>query len=121
MRKPIVFSGKYLRAFTDIGNSSQKDFSQSPLFTAKVKVGFVVAKKKVRKAVNRNRIRRLMKEDYRKSASRRDITPMKAWLIFSLTDAGYEHFSNFPKTRSGIFSDDLKIISEKLLNAINHK
>lgn len=121
MRKPVVYYGKYLKAFTDIKKISQKDYSKSPLFTSRVKVGFIIAKKKVRKAVNRNRIKRLMKEDYRKSDFREVTDTVEASLILSLTDDGYELFKNNPKTRSGIFADDLKLISDKLKNSANHK
>jgi ribonuclease P protein component len=121
MRKPVVYYGKYLKAFADVKKISQKDYSQSPLFTSRVKVGFIIAKKRVRKAVNRNRIKRLMKEGYRKSDFRGVTDTIDASLLFSLTDEGLELFKNNPKIRSGIFADDLKLISDKLKNSANHK
>ncbi len=118
MKNPDVFSGKYLKAFADISRTGLNDSSKSPLFTSRVKVGFIVAKKKVKRAVQRNRIKRLMREDYRKFKSKNDFIDKEMSLIFSLTDDGYELFRKRPGIRSGIFEIDLKLISGKIMASI---
>ena len=115
MKNPVVFSGKYLKAFADISRTGLNDSSKSPLFTSKVKVGFIVAKRRVRKAVQRNRIKRLMKEDYRRFKATDNFIDDEMSLIFSLTDHGYEFFRLKTGIKSGIFANDLILISGKIV------
>ena len=118
MKNPDVFSGKYLKVFAHISRTGLNESSNSPLFTSKVKVGFIVAKKKVKRAVKRNRIKRLMKEDFRRFKASENFVNEEMSLIFSLTDNGYELFRINPDIKSGIFINDLMLISEKVMASL---
>lgn len=110
-----VFTGTYLKAYVRILSSEYK--RSSPLFTDNVKVGFLIAKKRIRNAVLRNRIRRLMREDYRMHRKILTSTGIDAELVLTLTNSGYDHFTASPGTKAGIFVPDLTKLSEYLLKS----
>lgn len=89
-------STQYLKAFVNKQSTDTKTtvFSKSPLFTENVKVGFIIAKKKFKKAVIRNRIRRLLKEAYRLSKNQTGLFNFDLNIIFTLSENGYVLFKN---------------------------
>ncbi len=97
LQNSIIISSEFLKAFIQIQksenfNSSENYLTESPLLTNNVKVGFIVAKKKIRKAVSRNRIKRLLKETYRMNKYLFEIFPFNLNIILSLTGSGYDYF-----------------------------
>jgi len=57
----------YITGFIEIVNSPDNKFDnfKSLLFNNDIKAGFIISKKFIKKATERNRIRRLLKEAYR--------------------------------------------------------
>ncbi|MBK8550985.1 MAG: ribonuclease P protein component [Ignavibacteria bacterium] len=77
-------------------------------------MGFIIAKKKIRKSYFRNRIRRLLKESYRLNRQQTGFFSLKLNIIFSLTEKGYEHFRNNPKTKFNFVDSEMKLLQEKI-------
>lgn len=115
LQNSVIFSTDYLKVFVNkIKDPVPVDFIQSPLLTISLKVGFIIAKKKIRKAVLRNRIRRLLKESYR--LNKHLFSSIKnANVIFSLSEKGYNKFLNDPAVK--IHEIELEMIkaSEKII------
>jgi len=95
LKSSALVSTNFLKAFVSQEGKEKKPsdlstevkaFRESPLFTNNVKVGFVVAKKKVKKAVVRNRIRRLLKESYRLNKDLYKAIEVKLNIIFSVSE-----------------------------------
>lgn len=114
LKSSKIFSTDILKAFLEIpGNKEQID-SGSPHFTPDVKVGFVVAKKKIRKSYLRNRIRRLLRESYRLNKICFRNSPGKINLLFSLTDEGYNNFRLDPEIKCEVISKEMVSLSKKI-------
>lgn len=105
------FASGHLKAFVN------KELTLSPLFTEDVKVGFIVAKKKTRKATERNRIRRLMKESYRINKNLLSTSAKSTSVLFSLSESGYKAFGLNAKFKRQDIDDDMK----KLILKINRE
>jgi ribonuclease P protein component len=117
LQNSISISTDFLKVF--IEKKSLDSDSMSPLFTGKVKVGFIIAKKKIRKAVLRNRIRRLLKESYRLNKNFFITLPFNLNIIFSLSEKGYMHFMNNPKTKLIFISEEMKKLQSNIKNYFN--
>lgn len=114
LQNSVVFSTDYLKLFVNkIKVSDPVDFNQSPLLTISLKVGFIIAKKKIRKAVFRNRIRRVLKESYRLNknlfSNLRDTN-----IIFSLSENGYNKFLNDPGQKIHVIQVEMIKAAEKI-------
>jgi len=121
LQNAVSISTNFLRAFvTKLGKETVSiDSTQSPLFTNNVKVGFIIAKKKIRKAVLRNRIRRLLREAYRLNKCKFNILSDGTNIIFSLTDNGYEHFMRNPKEKFDFIEPEMKSLLDKIKKKLN--
>jgi ribonuclease P protein component len=113
----------FLKAFVNKQSSEIKsiDFTKSPLFTQNVKVGFIIAKKKIKKSFFRNRIRRLLKESYRLNRNKSGIKSFSLNILFSLSDKGYAYFKDHPGTGISFTDSEMKIILEKIKNKFTEK
>ncbi|MEO8666003.1 MAG: ribonuclease P protein component [Ignavibacteria bacterium] len=127
LKNSVLVSANLLKAFvsqernpSDLA-SEIRTFRESPLFTNNVKVGFVVAKKKVGKAVLRNRIRRLLRESYRLNKNLFTAADAKINIIFSLTENGYKQFEIYPDIGFKIIDDEMKILASKIINQLKVK
>ena len=82
-----------LRAFFSVHSEEQNNL-ESP--SASIQTGFVVSKKKIRKAVFRNRIKRLLRESYRteKMNIQSDSVKQCYKIVFTLSDSGFESFQS---------------------------
>ncbi len=116
LKSSILISTEYLKAFVNSENIEPVsiDLTKSPLFTDNVKVGFIIAKKKIKKSVLRNRIKRLLRESYRLNKYLINPLPLKLILIFSLTEKGYNFFLNNPETKFEFSNTEMKILLEKI-------
>lgn len=118
LQNSVLISTNILKAF--ISNQSKDtisiESSQSPLFTNNVKVGFIIAKKKIKKAVLRNRIKRLLREAYRLNKYCFKIFSSETDIIFSLTDSGYEHFVKNQRQKSDFVEHEMRNLSDKIKN-----
>ena len=85
-----------------------------------MKVGFIVARKKVKKAVQRNRIKRLLRESYRINKNMFG-TLQNLNLIFSLNDSGYMHFKKMPDEKLYFIEAEMKKASEIIQKYIHRK
>ncbi|MEO6695246.1 MAG: ribonuclease P protein component [Ignavibacteria bacterium] len=120
LQNSVTVSTNNIKAFVSIKNKASLpvDSTESPLFTNNVKVGFIIAKKKIKKAVSRNRIRRLFKEAYRLNKNKFTYFPPDTNIIFSLTDGGYEHFGKNKNEKFEFINIDMKILSDKIIKRI---
>ncbi|HMS34309.1 MAG TPA: ribonuclease P protein component [Ignavibacteria bacterium] len=113
----------FLKAFVNKQSSEIKniDFTKSPLFTHNVKVGFIIAKKKIRKSYFRNRIRRLLKEAYRLNRNIYAVKALNLNILFSLTDKGYLYFKEHSQTKFDFVDIEMKILLKKIINKFTDK
>ncbi len=115
IQNSVSVSTEFIKAFINKENADSN--SKSPLLTSTVKVGFIIAKKKIKRAVLRNRIRRLFKESYRSDKFFFvNELPFSLNIIFSLNDKGYEYFINNPKTKLEFVSSEMKKLHSKIKN-----
>ncbi len=82
----------FLRAYVRTYISENKSNFNSP--SVSIKAGFVVTKKRIRKAVPRNRIKRLLRESFRLEKVKIPADAVKGnyEIIFTLSDSGYDGF-----------------------------
>lgn len=120
LQNATTVSTNFLKAFIISQDKAVDtiDSTQSPLFTNNVKVGFIIAKKKIKKAVFRNRIRRLLKEAYRLNKHDFKTALDKIQIIFSLTEKGYDHFSRNPNEKLEFVKREMKCLSDKFQKKI---
>lgn len=123
LQNSFIVSTDFLKAFVNRQSEEAKtiDFTKSPLLTLNVKVGFIIAKKKIKKSYFRNRIRRLLKESYRLNKLLTGIFSQKLNIIISLTEKGYEHFRNNPKTKFNFVDSEMKVLLEKINSKLTVK
>jgi ribonuclease P protein component len=123
LKNSVSVSTVYLKVFVNTGKiniSDSSDSLKSPLLTKKVKVGFIVAKKKIKKAVYRNRIKRLLRESYRLNRHYfEDLNGVD--LIFTFSESGYLYFQKNPGMKLDILHNDLSKIALKIKNLISEK
>lgn len=114
LRNSVVFSTDYLKLFVNKVNVTEPvGLNQSPLLTNSLKVGFIIARKKIRKAVLRNRIRRLLKESFR--LNKHLFCSLKdAVIIFSLSEKGYQCFLSLPSQNIFNFNNEMIQAAEKI-------
>lgn len=124
LQNSTTISADFIRAFISLQNKEAAiniDFTEGPLFTNNVKVGFIIARKKIKKAVSRNRIKRLLKEAYRLNKNLFRVFSVDSRIIFSLTDRGYKHFL-FPKEiKYSLVESEIKKLSVKIKNYFSIK
>lgn len=123
LQNSISISSDFIKAFVNIQSKEVNliDFTNSPLFTNNVKVGFIIAKKKIKKTVLRNRIKRLLREAYRLNKNLFEFYPSKLNIIFSLTDNGYEFFLLNKKVKYNFVETEIKKLAVKLKNYFSNK
>lgn len=121
LRESRSVSANFLRVHAVYPGSGKESKNSSPPLTPRVRVGFLVTKKKIRKSFLRNRIRRLLKETYRKNKSTLLFENRNMDLLFTLTDRGYEQFFNEPMPKQMLFEEDMKYIIRKILDRTNVK
>lgn len=121
LRDSRSVSANFLRVHAVFPGSGKESKNSSPPLTPRVRVGFLVAKKKIRKSFLRNRIRRLIKETYRKNKSTLLFENRNMDLLFTLTERGYEQFFDDPMPKQMLFDDDMKYIIRKILDKTNVK
>lgn len=116
LQESVLLSTDYLKAFVNSENKDPVsiDITNSPHFTDNVKVGFIIAKKKIKKAVLRNRIKRLLKESYRLNKNLLNPIHPVINIIFSLTDKGYKHFLNEKDTKIFFVDAEMKNLLLKI-------
>lgn len=116
LQNSVLLSTEYLKAFVNSENNDRVsiDVTNSPHFTDNVKVGFIIAKKKIKKAVERNRIKRLLKESYRLNKNLLKSVPREVNIIFSLTENGYKHFLNDKNTKVFFVEIEMKHLLIKI-------
>lgn len=121
LRDSRSVSANFLRVHAVFPGSGKESKNSSPPLTPRVRVGFLVAKKKIRKSFLRNRIRRLIKETYRKNKSTLLFENRNMDLLFTLTERGYEQFFDDPMPKQMLFDDDMKYLIRKILDKSNVK
>lgn len=84
----------FLRAYIRTYISDTKSNFKSPSIS--IKAGFVVTKKRIRRAVKRNRVKRLLREAFRTEKVNIPAEAVKKnfEIIFTLSDSGYDNFSD---------------------------
>lgn len=112
LRNSVSVSTEFLKVFIE-KKDNESDF-QSPLLDTKIKVGFIIAKKKIKKAVLRNRIKRLLKESYRMNKEFFASLNFNLNLIFSLNEKGYDYFISNPKTKKSFIDDEMISLQKKI-------
>lgn len=125
LRNSVLIRTDFLKVFLDLSKKDSRqihssNFDNSPLLTNNVKVGFIIAKKKIRKAFLRNRIKRLMKESYRLNRNIFKL-PVNLNIIFSLNDKGYEIFKTDKKIKFEFMQSEFKKLIEKINKYFSEK
>ncbi|MBS1519221.1 MAG: ribonuclease P protein component [Bacteroidetes bacterium] len=112
---------KYLKAYFRIKEKEDLHNGKflSPLVTDNVKVGFIIAKRNIRKSTFRNRIRRLLKESCRLNKPEFNSKDNLIYIIYSLTQKGYEHFMEFPDTKLNFIQKEMKDLNSAVLLQLN--
>lgn len=107
------YSAGLLRANVKANKGENEKNFNSPTFS--VKAGFVVTKKRIRSSVNRNRIKRLLRESFRQEKTIIPASSVKKEfeIIFSLSDSGYEKFLS-----AGLHLNEISTSMNKLLTKI---
>jgi len=121
LQNAVSISTNFLKAFVSYQSKNTVSVisTQSPLFTNSVKVGFIIAKKKIKSAVLRNRIRRLLKEAYRLNKYDFNNLSGKTSIIFCLTDNGYAHFMKNQNEKFDFIEPEMKNLSGKIKKKFN--
>ncbi len=115
LQNSASFSVNYFKAFVSIQfRKSSDDIEVSPLLKSIVKVGFIIAKKKIRKATLRNRARRIIKESYRLNKNLFLRLELNFSLIITLSELGYELIRNSRNIKSSFFNDDMISLSRQI-------
>ncbi|MBX7042594.1 MAG: ribonuclease P protein component [Ignavibacteria bacterium] len=121
LRESRSVSANFLRVHAVFPASRKDSKNSSPPLAPRVRVGFLVAKKKIRKSFLRNRIRRLLKETYRKNKSTLLFENLNMDLLITLTDRGYEQFLHEPMPKQMLFDEDMRYVIRKILDRKNVK
>jgi len=96
----------------EITNNKEIQISKDPL--TKVKVGFVVSKRFVRKASKRNRLKRLAREAYRLNKDLLVSTvDYEIFLLFGYNEAYKDEFENL---NADVVKANMRILLEKVLD-----
>ncbi len=127
--KKVLGSSKYydrnnVRVFyrVDFNYSSQDiERNKKPPINF-IRVGIYVPKRKINKSSKRNRLKRLLKESYRLNKnilSELYNEKFRIALIFSLTEIGFERFSNTKNFKLQNLLDDVQFLLHKIKKNIN--
>jgi ribonuclease P protein component len=114
LKNSTQFNSGHLKAFLNLERTGVTGVTTSPLVTKNVKVGFIIAGKKIKKAVKRNRIKRLLKEAYRLNKFNLHKPDSSARIIFSLNEQGYNSFSEKQELNLSEIENDMKTLLEKI-------
>ncbi|HRJ98262.1 MAG TPA: ribonuclease P protein component [Ignavibacteria bacterium] len=93
----------------------------SPLDTQNVKVGFIIAKKSVSKSFFRNRLKRLLRESCRLYKIDTEVKGKIIYVVYTLTQNGYNYFKEFPLTKMSFLGNEMKILNSKIELYITEK
>jgi len=106
----------FIRAFFSAANSEEQKISESP--SASIQTGFVVSKKKIKSAVLRNRVKRLLKEAYRleRTGILSDDIKGSYTIVFTLTESGFDSFINGGKLEIAKLRSDMNRIFTKIFS-----
>jgi|GEM_PF-2307996 len=115
-RLSIVLESEFLRF-----NYILSNIEESPQHS--IKVGFSVSKKYIKKAVSRNRLRRILKEIYRINKNRETMNILKeiSYLIISVKEKYLYNNSFLIKSGFRVLNNDYKVLTEKLYSRISGK
>lgn len=112
----VKYKSVFFKAFV---NFTVFDESENRPPSGNVKVGFLVSKKNVNKATQRNKIKRLFRELYRKRKYRLSDLKKDANIIFSFRKEGQKKFFQEDKFNFIEFSSDFDELLTKILQAKN--
>lgn len=119
IQNSVLVSSDFLKAFVNSGEKKVlTDIIQSPPVTVKVKVGFIIAKKKIKQAYQRNRLKRLLRESYRLNKHFFSAIPADLKIIFSLSEQGYDYFRENPKMKLEIINHNMIKLQKKILKQV---
>ena len=104
IRSKVLEAG-YLRCFLQIDNNFTSPQS--------LKVGFTVSKRKARKAFQRNRLKRLIKEAYR-NEKHRLLHKENIKIIFTLSDSGVKSLNILFKYGFKLFSNNMHNVFDSI-------
>ncbi|MCX7832932.1 MAG: ribonuclease P protein component [Ignavibacteria bacterium] len=122
LHSSINFSCNNVRVFFKIEKDEDK-INKTPKFRGSpIKFGILISRKKIPKAVKRNRLKRLIREAYRLNKNILSgllANDMKLSMIFSLTDIGYERFINTKNFKLQLILEDIQFLLKKIKKYLN--
>jgi ribonuclease P protein component len=114
LNNSVTVSSEYTKAFVSNTGFKSNDTSIHRPLESYLKVGFIISKKRVRKAVERNYLRRLLKESFRltRNFHLKDYPEKEVNLILTLTEKGFSMASAGRISFKQVYGDMDKLLKQ---------
>lgn len=113
LNNSVTVSSEYIKAFVSNKSFKSNDTNPRPLESI-LRVGFIISKKRIRKAAERNYIRRLLKEGFRltRNFHFKDYLDKDINIILTLTEKGFSAASAGNISFKQVYQDTDKLLRQ---------